>query len=200
MSQIHVQWWHFSEVIGYCGFQEQNPLELQSTRWGWIGFCKQPLHMFYGCYSWPHQDAPNTEGLISRPFVGELILLSDSEPDGPREWYRLLVFSCPQQLNRWPCPLLGRSLCLTKLTIPTFFLQIFYNFFQTLSPTFFQKISTCCLLFFIFFILFSTFSQLFLFDEKYNQIQILLDFALRSSPPERVCTRVSVPPKHVLLK
>ena len=26
-------------------------------------------------------------------------------------------FSCPQQLNRWPCPLLGPSVCLLPLTI-----------------------------------------------------------------------------------
>ena len=31
-----------------------------------------------------------------------------------------LVFSCPEQLNRTHCPLLGLSVCLTKLTIRVF--------------------------------------------------------------------------------
>ena len=30
------------------------------------------------------------------------------------------VFSCPQQLNRWPCPLLALSVCLLPLTIRVF--------------------------------------------------------------------------------
>ena len=32
----------------------------------------------------------------------------------------LLVFSCPEQLNRWPCPLVPWFVCLTKLTIRVF--------------------------------------------------------------------------------
>ena len=34
--------------------------------------------------------------------------------------YYIYIFSCPQQLNRWPCPLPGRSLCLLPLTIRFF--------------------------------------------------------------------------------
>ena len=32
----------------------------------------------------------------------------------------IFFFSCPEQLNRWPCPLVACSVCLTKLTIRAF--------------------------------------------------------------------------------
>ena len=40
------------------------------------------------------------------------LLVSILVPVPGQRWVRFsLVFSCPEQLNRWPCPLLGRSVC-----------------------------------------------------------------------------------------